>query len=203
MPTNLLPLPDFGQALPIQGPSAALLQRLALRRSASAVTLAAPGPSAREIEDLLAVAARVPDHGKLFPWRFIVIEGAAKAALVAKLERIAAERSDAPKALSALAKLRQPPLCIAVISRVIPGKIPDWEQALSSGAVCMTLLLAADALGYGANWITDWYAYDPEVRTLLQLQPEEQIAGYVYIGTPTEAPLERVRPNLSAIVSRL
>ncbi len=195
--------PDFGQALPIGAPSPALFKRLALRRSASALTLTAPAPSANELEELLTVAARVPDHGKLFPWRFIVIEGAAKANLVNRLETIAATRPDAPKAAAALGKLRNPPLCVAVVSRVMPGKIPDWEQMLSAGAVCMNLLLAADALGYSANWITDWYAYDDEARALLHLRPEEKIAGYVHIGTAAEAPLERVRPDLSAVVSRL
>ncbi len=196
-------VPEFGQDLPLGGPSAELVGRLALRRSSSALTLAAPGPSEAEIEDLLMLAARVPDHGKLFPWRFIVIEGEAKAAFAGKLEGIAARRPDAPKATAALGKLTTPPLCIAVVSRITEGKIPEWEQQLSAGAACMTLLLAADASGYGANWITDWYAYDDEARALLSLQPGERIAGYVHIGTPTEAPKERVRPDLGSIVSRL
>jgi nitroreductase len=195
--------PEFGQDLPLAGASAEVFGRLALRRSSSALTLTAPGPSESEIEDLMTLAARVPDHGKLFPWRFIVIEGEAKDTFARKLEAIAARRPDAPKATAALGKLTTPPLCIAVVSRVTDGKIPEWEQQLSSGAACMTLLLAADAAGYGANWITDWYAYDEEARALLSLQPGERIAGYVHIGTPTEAPKERVRPDLTTIVSRL
>ncbi len=198
-----LPVPEFGQDLPPGGASPALFDRLALRRSCSALTLAAPGPSADEIETLLTLAARVPDHGKLSPWRFIVIEGEAKAAFAGRLEAIAARRPDAAKATATLAKLTTPPLCVAVVSRVSEGKIPAWEQQLSAGAVCMTLLLAADALGFGANWITDWYAYDEDATALLALEPGERIAGYVHIGAPTEAPKERARPDLAAIMSRL
>jgi nitroreductase len=203
MQANMKFIPVFGEALPVAAASTALADRLGLRRSSSALTLAAPGPSVAEIEQLLTLAARAPDHGKLFPWRFIVIEGEAKADLVGKLEAIAAARPDAPKALAALGKLRNPPLCVAVVSRVTTGKIPEWEQILSAGAVCMNLLLAADALGYGANWITDWYAYDEGAQALLRLHSEERIAGYIHIGTAAEAPLERVRPELVTIVSRL
>ena len=195
--------PEFGEALPVAGPSPELFKRLALRRSTSAMALAAPGPSAAETQQLITLAARAPDHGKLFPWRFIIIEGTAKADLVSRLETLAAKQPDAQKATAVLGKLRMPPLCIAVVSRIAPAKIPDWEQVLSAGAVCMNLLLAADALGYGANWITDWYAYDAEARALLHLTPEEKVAGFVHIGTATQAPLERVRPDLSAAVTRL
>ena len=101
-----------------------------------------------------------------------------------------------------LAKLRNPPLSLAVVSRVTDGKIPAWEQELSAGAVCFTLVLAAQAMGYGANWITDWYAYAPEAAALLGLGEGEQVAGYVHIGTPAEPPLERVRPDVSALTTR-
>ncbi|HEX4182105.1 MAG TPA: nitroreductase family protein [Caulobacteraceae bacterium] len=202
MTSSLPPAPDFGEALPIEARSQAVLDFLARRRSASAATLAAPAPSAAELQDLLRLAARVPDHGKLSPWRFMVLEGPAKAAFVARLEAIAAARPDADKATGALFKIRIPPLTVAVISRITEGKIPDWEQQLSSGAVCMNLLTAAQAMGYGANWITDWYAYDAEAAALLGLAPNERIAGFVHIGTPAEPPLERVRADLDAIVSR-
>jgi nitroreductase len=199
---SLPPQPEFGAALPVGTPEPTLLALLARRRSASAVTLAAPGPSPAQLQDLLRLAARVPDHGKLFPWRFVILEGADKAAFVASLEAVAVLRDDAGKAGAALAKIRNPPLTVAVVSHVTEGKIPVWEQELSAGAVCMTLVLAAQAMGYGANWITDWYAYDDRATALLGLEPGERIAGYVHLGTPAEPPLERVRPDLDAIVSR-
>ena len=201
MPHTLPPEPQFGDPLPVEGHSPQTLHLLATRRSPSAFTLTAPGPDAEELEQLLRLAARVPDHGKLSPWRFVVLERAPKAAFVAALEAIAAARPDAEKALPALGKLRTPPLSVAVISRVTEGKIPGWEQELSAGAVCMTLLIAARAMGYGANWITDWYAYDARARSLLGLAPEERIAGFIHLGTAPEPPQERVRPDVAALTN--
>jgi nitroreductase len=177
--------------------------RMAQRRSASAATLVAPGPSETELAEILYLAARTPDHGKLFPWRFIVMAGDAKARFAAKLEALAPSQSDPNKAKAALAKLRNPPLGIAVVSRVKTGNIPEWEQVLSSGAVCMNLLNAADAMGFGANWITDWYSYDAESKKLLGLAENERVAGFVFIGTASTPPLERDRPDLSALTTRL
>ena len=201
MSPALPPQPEFGAALPIADNCPAVLDFLARRRSASAGTLRAPAPSAAQLADMLRLAARVPDHGKLFPWRFIVLEGDAKTAFVARLEALAASHAEPEKAAGALFKIRIPPLSVVVVSRVVPGKIPAWEQKLSSGAVCMNLLVAAQAMGYGANWITDWYAYDPRVDALLGLTPEEAVAGVVHIGTAAEAPLERVRPDMDAITT--
>lgn len=196
--------PEFGDPLPIGAPDPAVLAFLARRRSASAVTLQAPGPSADELAVLIRLAARVPDHGKLFPWRFIVIEGEAKGRLVAQLREIAAGLTDNAKAVPALAKLAVPPVSVALISRVTPGHvIPEWEQRLSSGAVAMTFLLAAQAMGYGANWITNWYSYEPKATALLGLAPEERVTGFIHIGTPAEAPLERVRPDIETLVTYL
>lgn len=192
--------PAFGDPLPLS-PAPAVLSFLARRRSASALSLQAPGPSAGEVDDLLALAARVPDHGKLAPWRFIVLKGEAKAALANRLEAIAEARPDAPKLVAKLGKLKAPPLGVAVVSRTVEGEIPVWEQLLSAGAVCTTLLYAATAMGYGANWITDWYAYDPQARAVLGLSPDEQVAGFVFIGTAAEPPQERVRPDAAALTS--
>jgi nitroreductase len=200
--TCLPPPPEFGAALPIGPKNPAALALLALRRSASAGTLQAPGPNETELADLLTLATRVPDHGKLAPWRFIILEGEDKAAFVAALEAIAAGRPDAERLAAALFKIRIPPLTVAVVSKVSEGKIPAWEQELSAGAVCMTLLLAAQAMGFGANWITDWYAYDAEALALLGLAPGERVAGFLHIGTPAEPPLERVRPDLDALTTR-
>jgi len=194
----LLNTPKFGEPLPIVA-SPETLAFLAARRSASAMTLQAPGPSADEVQVLLSIAARAPDHGKLAPWRFVVLSGADKDRFVAGLEAIAAGQADT-SLTAKLGKLRVPPVAIAVISCHIPGKIPEWEQRLSAGAVCTLLIIAAQAMGYGANWITDWYAYDPEARALLGATGEDQVAGFIYLGTPTQPPLERVRPDMGAIV---
>jgi nitroreductase len=194
--------PAFGAPLPIGDSRPAVLEFLALRRSASAATLRPPAPDEAELAELLRLASRVPDHGKLFPWRFIVLQGDGKAAFVARLEAMAERQPNPEKAAGALFKIKVPPLTVAVVSRLIEGKIPEWEQRLSAGALCMNLLIAAEAAGYGANWITDWYAYQAEATALLGLDEGEQVAGYVHIGTPAEAPLERVRPDVSALTTR-
>ena len=201
-PTPVPAAPEFGAPCPVQASS----QTLALmsgRRSASAQTLRAPGPSATELDDLLRLAARVPDHGKMTPWRFIVMEGEAKRALVEKLQALAGTQDNPVKASAALGKLSAPPVAVVVVSSPRPGGQPVWEQQMSAGAVCMTLLLAAEAMGYGANWITDWYSYDPAGKGLMGLQDGEQVAGVIYLGTPGEDALERVRPDMAALVRRL
>lgn len=192
--------PAFGEALPFAA-APDVLAFLARRRSASALSLGAPGPTPAELSDLLRIAARVPDHGKLAPWRFVILEGAGKDAFAAGLEEVAAARPDATKLIAKLGKLRAPPLGVAVISRTTAGDIPEWEQQLSAGAVCTTLTYAALAMGYGANWITDWYAYDAQARALLGLAGDERVAGFIFIGTAAEAPQERVRPDLAALSS--
>jgi nitroreductase len=190
--------PRFGESLPIRA-SPETLAFLDRRRSASAMTLTAPGPGPEALAELLTVAARAPDHGKLSPWRFVVLRDEAKAAFVAGLERIAAGQPNATKAIAKLGKIRTPPVTVAVISRVVEGEIPEWEQVLSAGAVCTLMVVAAQAMGYGANWITDWYAYDPDALSLLGAEPGERVAGYIHLGTPTEPPLERVRPDMDSI----
>jgi nitroreductase len=194
------PAPQFGDTLAIR-PSPETLDFLAHRRSASALTLGAPGPSGPELRALLTLAVRVPDHGKLGPWRFIVLQGDGKRAFVEGLEAIAASRPEAAKLHAKLGKIRVPPLTVAVVSRVVEGEIPEWEQRLSAGAVCAILIIAAQAMGYGANWITDWYAYDEAATRLLGLGEGERLAGFVHLGTPSEAPLERVRPDIHALVT--
>ena len=200
--THGLPSPPrFGDPLPVAARPEALAF-LATRRSASALTLRAPAPTEAELADLLAIAARAPDHGKLAPWRFVILDGAGKAAFADRLEAIAAGRDDGAKLAAKLGKLRTPPLGVAVVSRPVAGDIPEWEQLLSAGAVCANLTYGALAMGYGANWITDWYAYDGEARAALGLAPEERVAGFVFIGTASEAPLERARPDVAALTTR-
>ena len=182
------------------------LELLTTRRSTKAIELSGPPPSAAEIETLLNIASRVPDHGKLVPWRFIVFEGEARrsagAAIAtafstkypnAKPEHIEAERE----------RLARAPLVVAVVSRAAPhAKIPEWEQVLSAGAAAMNFVIAAHALGYGANWITEWYAYDRAVLDAFGLAPHERIAGFVHVGRPLGPPEDRPRPSLKDIVSR-
>ena len=154
---------------------------LRTRRSLKPIELAGPGPSPADLDTLLTIASRVPDHGKLIPWRFIVFEGdgrrkageAIAAAFVAKYPDATPEQVEFERN-----RLARAPLVIAVVSRAAPHvKIPEWEQVLSSGAAAMSLVVAAHALGFGATWITEWYAYDRAVLDALGLAPHEKIAG--------------------------
>jgi nitroreductase len=182
------------------------LNLLKTRRSVKPIELSGPGPSAAEIETLLTVASRVPDHGKLTPWRFIVFEGEART----KASRIIGEafrerRPDATADQIAVesARLARAPLVIAVVSKAGPHvKIPEWEQIMSAGASVTSLVMAAHAMGYAANWLTEWYAYDRKVLDAFGLAPNERIAGFVHIGRSTKPPEDRPRPPLSDIVTR-
>jgi nitroreductase len=191
---------DLGQPLPLPTPSTELQARLAARRSAPAQALTAPGPSPAEIERILTLGARTPDHGKLFPWRFVVMGPRSRAALAEALLPHAARQPDPGKARKVLSKLTAPPLTVLVISAPVEGAKPVWEQQLSAGAVCMNLEHAANAFGYSASWITDWYSYDPQALELLGVTTGEQVAGFIHIGTLAEPPLERPRPDLSTRV---
>jgi len=182
------------------------LELLQTRRSLKPIELIGPGPSAAEVETLLTIASRVPDHGKLAPWRFIVFEGEARLAAGQAIET--AFRAKYPEAKPdqldyERKRLARAPLVIAVVSRAGPHvKIPEWEQVLSAGAAAMSLVLAAHALGYGANWITEWYAYDRAVLDALGLKDNEKVAGFIHIGTPKHAPEYRPRPALAEIATR-
>jgi nitroreductase len=182
------------------------LKLLQTRRSVKPIELAGPAPSQPEVETLLTIASRVPDHGKLTPWRFILFEGDHRLAIgeiIASAFR--ADRPDATPDQIAFERnrLARAPLVIAVVSRAAPHvKIPEWEQVLSAGAAAMNLVTAAHALGYAANWITEWYAYDRRVLDALGLGANERIAGFVHIGKPARPPEDRPRPPLDDIVTR-
>jgi nitroreductase len=182
------------------------LELLKTRRSVKPIELIGPGPTASEIETLLRIASRVPDHGKLAPWRFILFEGDARATAGESIASVF--RADRPDATAdqidfERRRLARAPLVIAVVSRAGPHvKIPEWEQQLSAGASAMSLVFAAHAMGYAASWITEWYAYDRRVLDALGLAPNERIAGFVHIGRPAKPPEDRERPNLDAIVTR-
>lgn len=187
--------------------NSALLEFLEMRRSCKPDKLVAPGPQGEEIDRILKVAARVPDHKKLAPWRFIVFEGEARARIgevFAEAARREERESPSPIRLETERKrFLRAPLVIAVVSRVTPRPgAPEWEQILSAGASAYNLCLAANALGYGTSWITEWVAYSPYVRSALGLAENERVAGFVHIGTPAERPEERERPAMGAIVSR-
>lgn len=198
-----LPAPAaLGDALPAPAPSAETLALLAQRRSTPAQSLRAPGPTEEETRTLLRLASRVPDHGKLSPWRFVLLSGEAKAVFAERLRVLAGTQAEPETAVKKLAKLTAAPLTIAVVSRPVAGhKVPIWEQELSAGAVCMNLLTAAEAMGFGAVWITDWYAYDAAAASELGVRPGERIAGFVHLGTPDAPRLERERPDPDALVS--
>jgi nitroreductase len=179
---------------------------LKTRRSVKPIELNGPGPSGPELATLLTIASRVPDHGKLTPWRFIVFEGDARLAAGEKIA--AAFRANRPDATPDQVeferrRLARAPVVVAVVSRAGPHvKIPEWEQVLSAGAAATSLVFAAHALGYAASWLTEWYAYDRRVLDALGLKPEERIAGFVHIGRAANPPEDRPRPPLDEIVTR-
>jgi nitroreductase len=182
------------------------LDLLKTRRSIKPLEMTGPGPTAAEIDTLLTVASRVPDHGKLTPWRFIVFEGDARLEAGDTIARIfQAGKPDAtPDQVEfERRRLARAPLVIAVVSRAAPHvKIPEWEQIMSAGASATSLVMAAHALGYVATWLTEWYAYDRRVLDALGLAPNERIAGFVHIGRVEKPAEDRPRPQLSDIVSR-
>jgi nitroreductase len=182
------------------------LELLKTRRSVKPMELADPGPAAAEIETMLTIATRVPDHGKLTPWRFILFEGDARlnaGATIASVFRADHAEATPDQVEFERKRLARAPLVIAVVSRAGPHvKIPEWEQQLSAGAAAMSLVMAAHAMGYAASWITEWYAYDRRVLDKFGVAANERIAGFVHIGRPTKPPEDRDRPKLADIVTR-
>ncbi|WP_086932892.1 nitroreductase family protein [Agarilytica rhodophyticola] len=181
-----------------------LIDTLLTRRSVVARDLCDPGPNESEVKQILAAGHRVPDHGKIGPWRFIIFQNEARATFGQHLADIFAKENPTcgPKVVEfEKERFTRAPLVIAVISSPIEHKVPQWEQELSSGAVCQNMLLAAKALGYGAQWLTEWYAFNKEVDALLSLKENEKVAGFIYIGNYRQAPQERNRPDLNERVS--
>jgi nitroreductase len=184
-----------------------MLALLGRRRSVGPARLAEPAPDRAQIQTLLTLASRVPDHGRLAPWRFIVLSGDARLTIGKVISAaFLADNPDADEERKAheAKRLNHAPLVIGVVSRAgSHPKIPEWEQILSAGAVCMTLSIAANAMGFACSWLTEWYSFDRRVLDALGLAPTERLAGFVHIGTPIEAPQERPRPNLDQIVTWL
>ena len=181
------------------------LTNLMRRRSVVAKNLGEPGPDAQSLDAILRTGLRVPDHGKLGPWRLQVLRRTAQSALGDVLAAAyAADNPDAHEDQIAFERARpsRAPLLIVVSSRLRRGhKIPEIEQLLSCGAVCQNLLNAATLLGYGTQWLTEWPAYDQRVKSALGVPADDHIIGFVSIGTPVEAPNERPRPAFEDIVS--
>ena len=184
------------------GPSA--LDLLLSRRSCPARAMTGPGPSKDQLADILQAGARVPDHGKLSPWRFIVFDVDGRERFADILVNILTLEGANPSQVDEWrGRVTSAPVMIGVVSSARELiKIPVWEQELSAGAVCQNILVAAHALGFVANWLTEWYAYHPTVKQKLGLKPGERMAGFIYIGTAREELQERPRPDMSRIVSR-
>ncbi|MDB5565911.1 MAG: nitroreductase [Tardiphaga sp.] len=183
-----------------------IIEFLKTRRSVKPREMNGPGPSPTELETILTIGARVPDHGKLAPWRFIVFEGDARSRAGDVIAAVFARKNpDAPVDDIEVEKRRlmEAPLVIAVVSVTKPHpKVPPWEQELSAGASAMNILTTATALGYGANWLTGWYAFDRDVLDGLGLLPNEKLAGFIHIGKSSKPNEDRPRPVLAELVTR-
>lgn len=179
---------------------------LKTRRSLKPFEMTGPGPSPAELDTILTIGSRVPDHGKIAPWRFIVFEGNGRARAGEIFARLFAEKNPtatADQIDKERKKFTDAPLVIAVVSKTIEHiKVPAWEQQLSAGAAAMNIVHAATALGYVTDWLTGWIAFDRDVLDALKLAPSEQIAGFIHIGKPTRTIEDRPRPALADIVTR-
>lgn len=181
------------------------LDLLRTRRSVPPLLLGEPGPSAGQLREILTIASRVPDHGKLAPWRFIIYSGEGRdraGAVVEEVFRARNPSADPGVLRKESTRFTLAPLVIGVISTAAPNeKIPLWEQELSAGAVCQNILVAATALGFAGSWLTGWFSYDPEVLPRLGVREGERVAGFIHIGKPREPVADRPRPDLSQIVT--
>ena len=181
------------------------LHALDTRRSVPSKQLGEPGPDHATLLRMLSSAVRVPDHGKLVPFRFIRLQGEARHALgdllAARTLHLQPDAADAVVEKDR-ARFSHAPVIITVVARLTPGhKVPEQEQLLTAGSVCFALLQAAQALGFGAQWLTGWMAYDDAVAATLGLSADERIAGFIHIGTPTRDARERERPDAQALLA--
>ncbi len=197
--------PEFGAAMAPAHPSEEARRLLALRRSTSADLMTEPGPDAKTLEAILEIAARVPDHRKISPFRFIIFRGDARTRAGEILARRFVESTPdatAERIKTERNRFLRAPVVVGVVARIDPGhKTPVWEQELTNGALCLNMLLAASAYGFGGNWITEWYAYDRNVLTDFGFTADEKSSGFIYIGSAKEPPRERQRPVMAEIVS--
>lgn len=203
--TKLFPdPPPAGSPMLAARPANSVRSFLALRKSANKLFLSEPGPTPDELRQLLDIAVRVPDHRKMTPWRFITFQGSARLEFGKALARIAGQKAgaEARDVVEAAGLLLRAPSVVAVVSAPVDdGRTPVWEQELSAGALCYNLLLAANASGWGGVWLSEWISYSKEVDVLLGLKKNERLAGFIHIGTATAQPQERIRPDISELVS--
>ncbi len=199
-------LPETCDRLPADNPSEETLDLLMLRRSLTVKDMTGPGPNPKQIEQILTIGSRVPDHKKQVPWRSLTFEGNARADIGIVLKK--EFKANNPEADESIVEFEQnrfmrAPLVIAVVSTATPEneKVPEWEQILTAGAVCQNILIAANAMGFAGQWLSEWYAYDSNVLKAMQLAAHERVAGFIYIGTATKDPAERGRPDVSEITS--
>ena len=198
---------DSQKTFPLPSENSEIIEFLKQRRSNLAKVMGEPGPSEDELNQILQIAARVPDHRKLEPWRFAVFQGEARSRFGRHIaSAFIRNNPEMPedRAIFEGERLLRAPVVIAVISSPIecPRGTPQWEQELSAGAVCFNLCLAAQAHGFGAQWLTEWYGYDEAVNSALGVNGNERLAGYIYIGTPEVAATPRGRPNMSAKITQ-
>lgn len=204
--TDRISPPDFGAPLAAAHASIEARRLLALRRSLSPDLMTDPGPDTATLSAILEIAARVPDHRKIVPFRFLVVEGDGRARAGEILAaRFAATNPDAASAQIEFERRRflRAPVVVAVIARIDPQhKTPEWEQILTNGAVCFNLLCAASAYGFAGCWLTEWYSYDAGFGDGMGIGPGERFSGFVYMGSAREQPRERQRPVMADIVRR-
>ena len=185
--------------------SGATIELMRTRRSVAPAFLSGPAPAPAEINAMLTLATRVPDHGKLAPWRFILFQGEARGRageIIGQVYLADNPHASAEKLAQERKRLALAPLVIAIVSRAAPhAKIPEWEQLMSAGAVAMNLTLAAKAHGFSTAWLTEWYSYDRRVLERFGLAPHEKITGFIHIGHAAIVPEDRVRPVLTEIIT--
>ncbi|MBT5383707.1 MAG: nitroreductase [Kordiimonadaceae bacterium] len=199
--------PNTNLELSVTNRSQETLELLMLRRSLTVKDMVHPGPSEEQLKQILEIGSRVPDHKKQVPWRFLTFEKNTRKKFGKILRAIFAKNY--PKTNEKMLDFEEnrflrAPLVIAVISTADKDnpKVPEWEQILTAGAVCQNILIASNAMGYASQWLTEWYAYDKVVLKELNLNPNERIAGFIYIGTASKQPKERGRPDLANLVKK-
>ena len=199
--------PNTNLELSVTNRSQETLELLMLRRSLTVKDMVHPGPSEEQIKQILKIGSRVPDHKKQVPWRFLTFEKSTRGKFGKILRTMFAKNN--PKTNEKILDFEEnrflrAPLVIAVISTADKDnpKVPEWEQILTAGAVCQNILIASNAMGYASQWLTEWYAYDKVVLKELNLNPNERIAGFIYIGTASKQPKERGRPDLANLVKK-
>ena len=199
-------MPALDEIFPLPSSNSEVTDFLKNRRSNLAKLMGGPGPSEAQLDEYLTIAARVPDHRKLAPWRFVIFKDKARADFgqhIASAFMKANPDMPADRAIFEGQRFLRAPVVVGVISSpkdCVRGT-PEWEQRLSSGAVCYNLCLAAQAGGFGAQWLTEWYAYDADVQKALGLKGSEKISGFIYIGTAQAPSKERQRPDIKSLTS--